>query len=109
MDRARSHSTETLHHPYPSASHAAPASVADVNQLGIRILGLRSIPLEKDRRFTALLACAEEMKRMPRQVLPLLAGELAEACATLPSRQALRALEAVAAVQEAPPRRRQAS
>jgi hypothetical protein len=95
MIRTRSLSAETPRHQGPAASRAAPVSLADVNQLGIRILGLKSIPLEKGARLTALLECEREMKRMPPQFLPLLAGELKDACATLPDLRKSRALEAL--------------
>lgn len=92
MNRTRSLSAETPRHQSPAASRAAPVSPADVNQLGIRILGLKSIPLEKGARLMALLECEREMKRMPPQFLPLLAGELKDAYATLPAPQKPRAL-----------------
>lgn len=95
MNRSRSYCAEPRRCPSPAASGAAAASVADVNQLGIRILGLKSIPLENNARLAALLACAGELKRMPRQFVPLLAGELKEACATLKGEQKRCALESL--------------
>jgi len=101
MQRARSVSAPpTLER--PAAPEALPPSFADVNQLGIRILGLKSIPVEKGARLAALLDCASELKRMPQQFLPWLVGELVSACATLPFTQELPALEAVFSFQKPP-------
>ena len=102
MNPTRRHSAETPRHHDPAASCVAPASAAEVNQLGIRILGLKGIPVEQGARLTAFLACANEMKRMPRQFIPLLAEGLVDACEALPEEQALRALEAAFAFQKAP-------
>jgi hypothetical protein len=83
MQRARSVSAPpTLER--PAAPEALPPSFADVNQFGIRILGLKSIPVEKGARLAALLGCAGELKRMPKQFVPLLVGELRAECAALP-------------------------
>ncbi|MDB5758368.1 MAG: hypothetical protein JWM30_1657 [Burkholderia sp.] len=78
---------------------AAPASANDVNQLGIRILGLKNIPVTDSARLTAFLACASRLRHMPKRFVPLLAGELRAACATLPKlqqRYASNALDSVA-------------
>jgi hypothetical protein len=83
-------------------SNAVSASIADVNQLGIRILGLKGIPVKKGARLEALLDCASELKRMPQRCVPLLVGELVDACATLPSRQEILALGAVFEFQKPP-------
>jgi hypothetical protein len=101
MQRARSHSASpTLGRPV--APKPVSASIPDVNQLGIRIHGLKSIPLWNGARLTAFLACAGELRRMPKQFLPLLAEELVSTCATLPFRQQIPALEAVFSFQKSP-------
>ena len=102
MNRTRSHSAVPLRHQSPAASGAASASIADVNQLGIRIFGLKSIPVTNSGRLTAFLACASELQRMPQKFVPLLAEELVGACATLPPREELRVLEALFAFQKTP-------
>jgi hypothetical protein len=103
MQRARSHSAAaTLRLQQRVASNPVSASITDVNQFGIRILGLKSIPVEKGARMTALLDCAGELKRMPQRFVPLLVEELVKACATLPVRQEMRALEAVFSFQKPP-------
>lgn len=75
---------------------------ADVNRLGMRILGLKSISIQAGARLDALLACAAELGRMPQPSVPLLVEELADACATLPSREAIVALRAVFEFQKTP-------
>lgn len=103
MQRARSASAaETLRPQQPVSTEARSASSDDVNQLGIRILGLKSIPVQQDARFNALVDCANELKRMPQRFVPSLVGELVNACSTLPSQQKIRALEAVFEVQKPP-------
>ena len=102
MNRTRSHTAGPLRHQSPAASGAACASIADVNQLGIRIIGLKSIPVRDSGRLTAFLACASALQRMPQKLVPLLAEELVGACATLPPREQLRALEALFAFQKTP-------
>ena len=88
--------------PSPAVPDAVPASANDVNQLGIRILGLKSIPLENCSRLMAFLACASALQHMPKQFVPLLAGELRAASATLPKLQQRYASNALDSV--APPR-----
>ena len=95
MQRTRSHSAEILRPQQPVACNAASAELADVNQLGIRILALKSLSLKEDTRLKALLDCASKLERMPQRFLPLLVGELVDACATLPSSHEIRALEAM--------------
>ena len=102
MQRARSISAETPRHQQPVVRDAIPASVNDVNQLGIRILGLKNIPVENRSRLTAFLACASELQHMPERFVPLLAGELRAASATLPKLQQRYASNALDSV--APPR-----
>ena len=102
MNRTRSHSAEPLRCQSPAASGAATASIADANQLGIRIIGLKSIPVRDSGRLTAFLACASELQRMPQKFVPFLAEELVGACATLPPREELRVLEALVAFQKTP-------
>jgi hypothetical protein len=88
MQRTRSASVrETLRLQRLVTSNAVSASIADVNQLGIRILGLKGIPVKKGARLTAFLECASALQRMPERFVPLLAGELRTACATLPTLQ----------------------
>jgi len=101
MQRARSVSAPaTLERPV--VPKPVSASLLDVLQLCIRIHGIKSIPVEKGARMTALLDCAGEVKRMPQEFLPLLAEELVSTCATLPFRQEIPALEAVFSFQKPP-------
>jgi hypothetical protein len=100
MQPTRSHSAEM---PRLQQPEAAPPSANDVNQLGIRILGLKNIPVKEGARLTALFHCASELKRMPQRSVPLLVGELVDACTTLPSRQEIRALAAVFEFQKPTP------
>ena len=103
MYRARSASAPaTLRLQQPASPEARPASIADVNQLGIRILGLKSIPVQQGARLKALLDCASELKRLPRQSVPLVVGDLVNACSTLPGEQGIDALRAVFAFQKPP-------
>lgn len=102
MQPAHSISAETPRHQYPVVPDAVPASANDVNQLGIRIHGLKSIPLENCSRLMAFLACASALQHMPKQHVRLLAGELRAASATLPKLQERYASNALDSV--APPR-----
>jgi hypothetical protein len=99
MNRTRSFSAdETFRPAQPVAPEAVPASAKEVNALGIRILALKSIPVQSCARITAFLACASDLQGMPQRFVPLLAGELRVACATLPTlqqRYALNALDSV--------------
>ena len=89
-------------HQYPAVPDAVPASANDANQLGIRILGLKSIPVENCSRLMAFLACASTLQHMPMHFVPLLEGELRAASATLPKLQQRYASNALDSV--APPR-----
>lgn len=94
--RSRSLSAETPRLQQPVPINLPSASIADVNQLGIRILGLKSLPVKEGARLTEFLACAGELKRMPRRFVPLLVGEMKAACATLPKLQEQHALAVLA-------------
>jgi hypothetical protein len=99
MQRARSHSAETPRTPRLQQPDVTPASANDVNQLAIRIHGLKNISVTDSARLTAFLACASSLQHMPKKFVPLLAGELRTACATLPKLQqpyASKALDSVA-------------
>ena len=100
--RVRSLSGETPRLQQPVSANLPSASIADANQLGIRIIGLKSLPVKEGARLKALLACAGELKHMPRQSVPLLVGELVDACTTLPSTEEIRALKAVFDFQKPP-------
>ena len=103
MQRTRSHSAEPPRLRQPVASNSASATPTDANQLGIRILALKTLPLKQDERLHALFQCASEIKRLPQDSLPFFIGELVDACATLPSQQELRALTAVFGYQKPTP------
>ena len=97
--RVRSLSGETPRLQQPVSANLPSASIADANQLGIRIIGLKSFPVKEGARLTEFLACASALQRMPKQFVSLLAGELRAACATLPKlqeRYASNALDSVA-------------
>ena len=99
MNRTRSTSAaETFRPEQPAAPGAVAASAQEVNALAIRILDLKSIPVESCTRLTAFLACASELQGVPQRFMPLLAAELRKAGATLPTfqkRYASNALESV--------------
>lgn len=95
MNRTRSYSDPARISNPPAVPDAIPASTADVNQLGIRILGLKSIPLDKGARLTAFFACVTELKNVPAPFLPFIVGELQDATHTLPPPQATNALKAL--------------
>nr|WP_314626320.1 hypothetical protein [uncultured Noviherbaspirillum sp.] len=103
MNRTRSTSAaETLRPEQPAAPAKASATAADINQLGIRILAIKSIPVQEGARLKALLDCAVELKRMPQRSMPLLVGELVDACAALSGTDEIRALKAVFGFQKPP-------
>ena len=102
MNRVRSHSIEaSARQPSPVSPQNA-VSLADVNQLGIRILGLKSIPLDKGARLSAFFACAKDLENVAPRFVPLLVGELQAACATLPQEQADRASKALPTSSQGP-------
>lgn len=100
--RVRSLSAETPRLQQPVPVNVPSASITDVNHLGIRIIGLKSLPVKDGARLKALLACAGELKHMPQRSLPLLVEDLVDACTTLPSTEETRALKAVFDFQKPP-------